>query len=107
MSKNSQVINIKLIEAEESLDYVNEYIDKYVNAELDIVCAELKNGEKILCLYDFDDPQILYLPIHLIENIEHDEHMYKVSYLLYPYQFFYLMILYNYHLHQILLHDLQ
>lgn len=72
-------------EAKAVIEYIDEHIDAYMEEAYNIVCVELYNGEKILCMYDFDDPTTLYMPIHLIENITNDDYAYKISYLLYPY----------------------
>lgn len=78
-------IDITDAEAQAVIEYIDTYIAAYMNEEFNIMCVELYNGEKVLCMYDLDDPTLLYMPIHLIENINTDDYVYKISYLLYPY----------------------
>ncbi len=84
-STTNDPIDITDVEAKAVIEYIDTYIDAYMDEEFNIMCVELYNGEKVLCMYDANEPTVLYMPIHLIESVNSDEYTYKISYLLYPY----------------------
>lgn len=73
-------------ESEHVVAYIDELLERYIDGDFNIICAELENGEKILCMHNIDEEYTLYMPIHLIEDIEDDEFSYKLTYKMYPYR---------------------
>jgi hypothetical protein len=72
-------------EAQAVIEYIEEQIQLYSDEVYNIMCVELYNGEKIICMYNFEEPEILYMPVHLVENVDSDEYTYRLSYVLYSY----------------------
>lgn len=72
-------------EAVSVIEYIDEHIEQYAAEKFDIVCVELYNGEKIICMYDGEEPDILYMPVHLVENVDSDEYSYRLTYVMYSY----------------------
>ena len=72
-------------EAQAVIEYIEEQIQLYSDEVYNIMCVELYNGEKIICMYNFEEPEILYMPVHLVENVDSDEYTYRLSYVLYAY----------------------
>lgn len=73
-------------ESEHNVAYIDDLLERYIEGEFNIICAELENGEKVLCMHSINEEYTLYMPIHLIEDIEDDEFSYKLTYKMYSYR---------------------
>lgn len=70
----------------ECLSYMIDNYNRFNAGELQLVCAELHNGQIIICLTNIDEATILYMPVHLYETTSEIDGVYSPSYAFYPYQ---------------------
>lgn len=69
-------------------NYIDEVLQDYYadDGEKTLLILELQNGERIIGITDINDPTIVELPVHIIEQQEMDEKGYSIYYRLYSYQ---------------------
>ena len=83
MDTNKDYINmIKKESIINSISYIDDMISSIGKDDLNLVFLVINQTEKILCLYDYNDENVLYLIVHLMEYVN-DNGM--LSYLFYPY----------------------
>lgn len=94
MSHTKEIeLNVEVIEAKHTVEYITEYINAYMNSEFDIICVELNNGNKIIAMVPllensdiYYDLSVLSMPVHLVETVtQEDDYSYKTSLNMYSY----------------------
>ena len=82
--KSNALDNYKLIQMEhirDKIDYIDELLSD-VGDNILLMFVVLNTQEKLLCLYDIKEENMLYLVIHLVDYVDDNG---NVSYLFYPY----------------------
>lgn len=68
------------------LDYINSRLKEYYDGDGHLLILELQNGEKILGITDIEDPTIVALAVHIVEQQEIESGSMSVYYRFYTYQ---------------------
>lgn len=80
---NEEYINtLQKEQLTDAIEYIDDMLSEVGEADLNLMFLVLKSGEKILCIYDMEQENVLYLPIHLVDYVNDNG---TLSYLFYPY----------------------
>lgn len=66
--------------------YVESVFEQFENDEVDLVSVELPNKQMIVCFIDWENPEVLILPVHLYETTSDIDGIYNASFSFYQYQ---------------------
>lgn len=78
--------NIELDSIMDQSDYINERLSQYYEGDGHLLILELQNGERILGITDIEDPTVVALAVHIVEQQELEAGGVSIYYRFYTYQ---------------------